>query len=269
MSVMPSGRAVLVEAGSSSSSIALQRFDTLAAGYRLYAEQDADDDVTSLSNSSGSIVERYAYGPYGAVTVENPDGTTRGTGAASASYYGSAYLYQGMRLDVVTGTYDGKNRVYDVSLDRWLQQDPAGYVDGPNTYQFVGSSPTGRADPSGLDWEETAGGYVPDWLADGSAGFADGLSFGLTAKVRQYYNGGDDMADTSSTSYGVGHVAGKAYGIAVTTAATGGGTAVGGRSAPSAARRWARPRLWASERSARPPDYRARPTRRPGHSTRS
>ena len=124
---------------------------------RLYAEQDANDNVTSLTNSAGAVVERYAYDPYGAVTVENPDGTTRGTGAASASYYGSVYLYQGMRLDVVTGTYDGKRRVYDVDLERWLQPDPAGYVDGPDTYQDELSSPADGTDPTGLAFVPSSG----------------------------------------------------------------------------------------------------------------
>ena len=35
---------------------------------RLYVQQDADWNVTALVNTSGSVVERYAYDPYGAVT---------------------------------------------------------------------------------------------------------------------------------------------------------------------------------------------------------
>ena len=71
----------------------LERFDPDGPWVgRLYAEQDADDDVTSLSNSSGSVVERYAYDPYGAVTVENADGTTRGdrVGRVRPATYGWA-----------------------------------------------------------------------------------------------------------------------------------------------------------------------------------
>ena len=163
MVVQPTGKVVMVGAtahgqpGTGQASLTLERFDPTAMAERLYAEQDANDNVTSLTNSAGAVVERYAYDPYGAVTVENPDGTTRGTGAASASYYGSVYLYQGMRLDVVTGTYDGKRRVYDVDLERWLQPDPAGYVDGPDTYQDELSSPADGTDPTGLAFVPSSG----------------------------------------------------------------------------------------------------------------
>ena len=126
---------------------------------RLYVEQDADDNVTSLTNSAGFVVERYAYGPYGAVTVENPDGSVRGSGPtaglAASSVYSFTVLYQGLRLDVATGTYDSHKRVYIVSLGRFGQPDPAGYVDGPDRYQFTLSNPVDHRDPTGLlsGWE--------------------------------------------------------------------------------------------------------------------
>ncbi|MBL4697774.1 MAG: hypothetical protein JKX70_02970 [Phycisphaerales bacterium] len=39
---------------------------------------------------------------------------------------------------------------YDMGLGRWLQKDPAGYVDGMNSYEVVGSSPTSYSDSFGL-----------------------------------------------------------------------------------------------------------------------
>lgn len=39
---------------------------------------------------------------------------------------------------------------YDVGLGRWLQKDPAGHVDGMNSYQYVRSSPGVHNDPNGL-----------------------------------------------------------------------------------------------------------------------
>lgn len=117
---------------------------------RLYAEQDADYNVTSLTNSSGSVVERYAYDPYGAVTVEDAGGGVRGSGLATASSYDWTVLHQGLRLDVTTGTYDDRNRVYMVGLGRFGQEDPSGYVDGQNTYQLELSNPGSGCDPLGL-----------------------------------------------------------------------------------------------------------------------
>ena len=35
------------------------------------------------------------------------------------------------------------------SLGRWMEQDPAQYIDGANTYQFVDSSPVGNVDAAG------------------------------------------------------------------------------------------------------------------------
>jgi hypothetical protein len=39
---------------------------------------------------------------------------------------------------------------YSSKLGRWVQQDPAGYIDGTNLYQFVASTPVNRTDPQGL-----------------------------------------------------------------------------------------------------------------------
>jgi len=54
-----------------------------------------------------------------------------------------------MTLDPVTGLYYARNRNYSPSLGRWINQDPAGYINGANTYQFVMSNPVGNVDPWG------------------------------------------------------------------------------------------------------------------------
>ena len=59
-------------------------------------------------------------------------------------------LYQGMTLDPVTGLYYARNRNYSPTLGRWINQDPAGYINGANTYQFVMGNPVNRVDPWGL-----------------------------------------------------------------------------------------------------------------------
>ncbi|MGC8559477.1 MAG: RHS repeat-associated core domain-containing protein [Phycisphaerae bacterium] len=58
-------------------------------------------------------------------------------------------LYQGMTLDAVTGLYYDRARDYSPSLGRWMEQDPAQYINGANTYQFVDSSPVGNVDAAG------------------------------------------------------------------------------------------------------------------------
>ena len=49
-----------------------------------------------------------------------------------------------------TGLYLFRYRNYSPSLGTWISQDPAGYINGANTYQFVMSNPVGNVDPSGL-----------------------------------------------------------------------------------------------------------------------
>ena len=89
---------------------------------RLYVEQDANENVTALVGPDGTAVNHFVYDPYGAVTTIN------GTYTATASNtYGMSYLFQGGKLDPA-GLYHFRAR--DLLTDgRWLQQDPAGYVD--------------------------------------------------------------------------------------------------------------------------------------------
>ncbi len=52
--------------------------------------------------------------------------------------------------DPVTGLYYERARWYSPSLGTWISQDPLQYINGANTYQFVGGDPVGRVDPWGL-----------------------------------------------------------------------------------------------------------------------
>ena len=70
---------------------------------RLYVQQDANGNVTALVDVNGNVVERYAYDPYGAVTLLTPAWAVRGTTA-----YGWLYLFQGKRYDWPAGLYDSR-----------------------------------------------------------------------------------------------------------------------------------------------------------------
>ena len=150
--LQPSGNLVVATFYFGVGQLFMERFNTAAPATRLYVEQDADYNVTSLTDNSGNVVERYSYDAYGAVTVLNPDGTVRGDGSAASSLYGWVYLHQGLRLDGATALYDDRNRVYDPSMGRFLQEDPAGVAgSSTNLYQFVSSSPLNWLDPTGDD----------------------------------------------------------------------------------------------------------------------
>jgi RHS repeat-associated protein len=70
-------------------------------------------------------------------------------------------LYQGMTMDAVTGLYDERARDYSPSLGRWMEQDPAQFINGANMYQFVNSSPVGNVDAQGLAGAAVTGSAVP------------------------------------------------------------------------------------------------------------
>ena len=113
---------------------------------RLYVQTDANFNVTSLLDTTGSVVERFLYDPYGTFTVHDPNWTLD----AGGSDFGWVHLHQGGRYDADTGLYHFRFRDYDPELGRWINPDPAGYVDGPNTYEANGSAPTNLLDPFGL-----------------------------------------------------------------------------------------------------------------------
>jgi RHS repeat-associated protein len=115
-----------------------------------YAQHDANFDVTSMTDTGGNVLERYTYQAYGTVTVRNADGSVEGDATIASSSIGSPYLFQGGRLDMATGLYHFGERDYDQSTGKWKEQDPAGYVNGPNTYGFEKNRPANSVDPTGL-----------------------------------------------------------------------------------------------------------------------
>jgi RHS repeat-associated protein len=116
---------------------------------RLYVQQDANGNVTALVNTSGTVVERYAYDPYGTVTVLNP---TTWAPIPTGSAFAWVYLHQGGRYDAMTGLYNFRHRDESPTLQRWLEVDPSGFGAGDtNFYRDEGNNAPNAVDPSGLD----------------------------------------------------------------------------------------------------------------------
>ncbi len=123
--------------------------DTYSGGSetaRLYASYDANYDMTSLVSTSGSVVERYLYDPYGNVTYLTSMWTP-----LSGSQYGWRYLFQGGRFDTTTSWYDFRNRDFIPAEGRWAERDPLGFGGGSaDSYLGFVSSPSSVNDPGGL-----------------------------------------------------------------------------------------------------------------------
>ncbi len=124
---------------------------------------DVLGSVVGLADSTGVLVERYTYDPYGRTLVETSDGQGGWTanlcgGSAGASpslcysAFGNPWLWTGQRYDAGTGLYSFLFRAYSPSLGRWLQRDPIGYAGGSiNLHEYVAGMPLYWVDPLGLD----------------------------------------------------------------------------------------------------------------------
>jgi RHS repeat-associated protein len=129
---------------------------------RLWGQQDANWNTTTLIDGSGAAQERYAYDPYGLATIYDGSYAVQSGGSNNAWIY----LYQGMRYDLITGLYAANERWYSPSLGTWTSLDPlAFYAGDPNLYKSFLGNPINRTDSTGLLTE----GYLS--LGDFFSGF--------------------------------------------------------------------------------------------------
>jgi len=105
--------------------------------------QDFIYSTHAVVDSSGAVLERCDYRPYGEVTFWNPDyADTR-----AETQVASAFLFTGQMFDAETGLYHFKDRTLHPSLGRFLQRDPARAT---SQYEYASSSSHALSDPSGL-----------------------------------------------------------------------------------------------------------------------
>jgi RHS repeat-associated protein len=123
-----------------------------SASTKLYYHANRQYSVTALTDSSGTVVERYAYSPYGVTTILAPNGST----PRATSSVGNSYMYTGRRLDKEFASssedaiYYYRARYYLPSLGRFGSRDLLRYVDGMSVYAGYFAMQHGL-DPSGLD----------------------------------------------------------------------------------------------------------------------
>jgi RHS repeat-associated protein len=106
-------------------------------GQTYYYHQNALWSVEAITDTTGSVVERDSYDAYGFPTT-------------LPSAIGNPYLFTGRQLDPESGIYFYRARYYDPIKGRFLQRDPADYLDGMNLYEYVRGRPTFATDPTGL-----------------------------------------------------------------------------------------------------------------------
>lgn len=100
---------------------------------------------TAVLNTSGTVLERYAYSAFGIRRIMAADFTPRST-----SSYAWDFGFQGQFRDNETGWSNYGYRFYVPSLGRWINRDPIGERGGWNQYRFVSNKPVNRNDQLGL-----------------------------------------------------------------------------------------------------------------------
>jgi RHS repeat-associated protein len=113
--------------------------------YYVY-HHDGTGHTVALTNASNEVINRYAYSPYGELLGQQESFT-------------QPFKYAG-QVGIFTESenlYYMRARYYDAEVGRFISEDPAGFVDGPNLYAYVGGNPIMAVDPTGLiTWSGTA-----------------------------------------------------------------------------------------------------------------
>jgi RHS repeat-associated protein len=143
----------------------------------VYDGQNIEEELTG---STGTLTERYTYGPstdeplvgqrqpkiffYEADGLGSVTSLTDPTGAVAATYTydsfgfltnstGSAtnwLRYTARQFDSDTALYYNRARYYDPQTGRFVSEDPIRFAAGTNFYSYVSNNPVGYRDPSGL-----------------------------------------------------------------------------------------------------------------------
>jgi RHS repeat-associated protein len=111
----------------------------------------AGNVINLVEPQSGQLVESYQYGAFGEETIYNANGDIE-----EASIVGNPWRFAGKRIDQKSGLILFGLRFYDPSIGRWISQDPAGFIDGPNLYAYLHNNPLNCLDRFGLQTESTS-----------------------------------------------------------------------------------------------------------------
>jgi len=108
-----------------------------------FVHNDALGTPVAMTDTAGQVVWRAAKKPFGETTVDDdPDGDGQPV-TLNIRFPGQYY-------DAETGMHYNWHRDYEPSIGRFLQSDPWGLHDGPNTYAYVLNNPLLFIDPKGL-----------------------------------------------------------------------------------------------------------------------
>lgn len=114
-------------------------------GYSYFYHHNNLGSVTSITNNTGNLVERYEYDAYGNIEIHDSFYNTLNSSSISNSFF-----YTGRELDFETGNYNYRFRIYNSIIGRFNSFDPLGYINGFSAFTYAGSNPINKTDPLGL-----------------------------------------------------------------------------------------------------------------------
>jgi RHS repeat-associated protein len=160
------GSQVFVERDSSGTPLGLH-----IAGRDYYLVLDNQGSVVAVVDTSGNVVARYSYDPYGQTVSIDESGLSQP----------NIIRYTGGALDLTTGLTKLGQRYYDPALGAFTQQDasqlPANPENG-NLYAYAGDNPASYIDPTGADWNQLVSYSVLGGFLTGSGEAAIAISEG-------------------------------------------------------------------------------------------
>ena len=95
-------------------------------GIARYLTRDHLGSIREVTDSAGTVVTRNDYDPYGRLT-------------RIAGSEDSRFRFTGHLAHTPSGLALAPYRAYDPTFGRWLSNDPARYVDGPNLMRTSGT----------------------------------------------------------------------------------------------------------------------------------
>ncbi len=106
------------------------------SGTNAFYEEDGVGSVTSLSSSTGTILNSYTYDTFGNSTLNGS--------------FVNPYRYTARDYDSETGLQYSRARYFDSQTGRFLSEDPIGFDAGIDFYAYVANNPVNSADPLGM-----------------------------------------------------------------------------------------------------------------------
>ena len=104
--------------------------------------------IRLIEPQSRQLIESYQYTAFGEETIFNADGQIE-----HYSVVCNPWRFSEKRIDEKSSLILFGLRFYDPMIGRWICQDPAGFVDGPNLYAYLHNNPLGYLDRFGLATE--------------------------------------------------------------------------------------------------------------------